>query len=496
MVYIIYFKENSMIPDTIKRHKLPGTEIRHKNGHYYVYRVEGYYDKEAKKPKSRSLGCIGQIYDDIGFVPNSKCSKAAELVTKEYGATRLVIATSEELLGVLKDCFPSEFMRVYVLAVLKLLGNLAAKDIDVAYGRSAISEMFPELHLSRNTVSDFLCKLSLQRKEMLKFMRKYTDCEGGSIIFDGSSFISGSRCNPFCEKGYSPGKIGKTQIRLIYAYNRTSCLPVYFRVVPGSESDKAAFEAALEEIDGKEHIIILDKGFFSEKNIRSIFQFKADFIIPLQKNTVEVEPELKKFSAYELAIPNVFSYHKRVIYFTELVSKKYNGCRVCVYYDCERRQQLMENYFRKIQDEDGNVPEAAQASIPCDTESFGVTMLLTSTKDVSPRQVYLDYKARWGIEEMFDTHKNTLGFNMKYETKYETQEGWAFIEFLALLMYHKINGLLISKDIIKTYNVKDILFRAATITQSKISGAWKICNMSKPLADIFRNLGVTVNPLT
>ena len=490
-----HIEENCMIPDAIKRHRMPGTEIRHKNGHYYVYKVQGYYDKVAKKPKSRSLGCIGQIYSDVGFIPNSIGTEAADFITKEYGATRIVMAANKELFGVLKECFPSEFMRIYVLAVLKLLGNLAAKDIDVAYSRSAISAMFPELHLSKNTVSSFLCKLSQQRKEMLKFMREYTACDDGNIIFDGSSFIADSRCNPFCEKGYSPGNIGKTQIRLIYAYNRMSHLPVYFRVVPGSATDKATFEAALEEIGGKGNIIILDKGFFSEKNIRAMLEFKADFIIPLQKNTVEVDPELKKFSAYELAVPNVFSYHKRVIYFAELVSKKFNGCRICVYYDCERRQQLMENYLRKIQDDNGNVPEEVQASIFSDTESLGITMLLTSIQGLPARQVYLDYKARWAIEEMFDTHKNTLGFNMKYETKYETQEGWAFIEFLALLMYHKINGLLVSNDIIKTYNVKDILFRAATVTQSKASGTWKICNMSKPLADLFGKLGVTVEPL-
>jgi hypothetical protein len=495
VVYLIGLQESIMIPDAIKRHKMPGTEIRHKNGHYYVYKVEGYYDKEAKKPKSRSLGCIGQIYEDVGFVPNLKDTKFDEFVTKEYGATKIIMATSEKLFNVLKNCFPSEFMRIYVLAVLKLLGNLSAKDIDVAYERSAISVMFPKLHLSRNTVADFLCRLAQQRKGMLKFMGEYASCKNGSIIFDGSSFISGSRCNPFCEKGYSPGNRGKSQIRLIYAYDKTSRLPVYFRVAPGSTSDKAVFEAALDEIEAKGHVIILDKGFFSEKNIRVMFKAGANFIIPLQKNTIEVAPEHKKFSAYELVKLNVFSYHKRIIYFAEFSSKKFSDCRVCVYYDCERRQQLMENYFRKIQDDDGNIPEEAQKSISSATESFGITMLFTNIKDVSARQIYLDYKARWTIEEMFDTHKNTLGFSMKYEAKYETQEGWAFIEFLALLMYHQINGLLVSSDMIKIYTVKDILFRAAVITQSKTSGAWKICNMSEPLANLFRKLGVTFDSL-
>jgi len=254
-----------MIPESIKRHKPGGTEIRHKNGHYYVYRVEGYYDRETKKSKSRSLGCIGQVYEGVGFVPNKKESGPIELVTKEYGATRVAMALSTDILDKLRECFPSDFLRIYVMAILKLLGNISAKDMDVAYNKSAISILLPEVHLSKNTVPSFLSGLSMQRGGMVKFMREYAHYSDGGIIFDGSSFVSGARMNPFCEKGYSPGNIGKTQIRLIYAYDRESHQPIYFMVAPGSTSDKAAFGKALDEIGGKGCTIILDKGFYSDK---------------------------------------------------------------------------------------------------------------------------------------------------------------------------------------------------------------------------------------
>jgi hypothetical protein len=97
---------------------------------------------------------------------------------------------------------------------------------------------------------------------------------------------------------------------------------------------------------------------------------------------------------------------------------------------------------------------------------------------------------------MFDTHKNTLGFNMKYETSYNTMEGWAFIEFIALLIYHKINARLMDSNLIKTFNVKDILFRAATVTQSMSSGSWKVCNLTQPLKDIFKAMGVTIDVIS
>jgi transposase len=325
------------------------------------------------------------------------------------------------------------------------------------------------------------------------FMKSYNCYENGGIIFDGTSFISGSRCNPFCEKGYSPGNKGKSQIRLLYAYDRVNHQPVYFRVVPGSISDKTAFQTCLDEIGNRNFTIILDKGFFSETNI--LLMEGMEFIMPLQKNTTLVPAALKVFSAYERVLLNHFSYHKRIVYFTELDAGKFNGCKVCVFYDSERRQYLMENYFRKVQNKGGSLPENIVSSVASDTASLGVTMLITSMKGSSPEQIYLDYKTRWAIEEMFDTHKNTLGFDMKYEANYKTQEGWAFVEFLALLIYYKINGMLVSSGLIKSFNVKELLYRAATITQSKACGTWKVCNMSKPLKEMFQTLGVSIDPI-
>ncbi len=458
-----------------------------------MYKVAGYYDKIAHKSKSKSLGCIGQIYEEVGFVPSKKKTNPVESITKEYGATRIIMATSQDIFDKLRECFASDFIRIYVMAVLKLHGNLASKDMDIAYAKSAISILLPEVHLSKNTVASFLSKLSLHRSGMLKFMREYANCGDGGIIFDGTSFISGARLNPFCEKGYSPGNAGKSQIRLIYAYSIEKRLPIYFLVAPGGTSDKAAFETALDEIGGKGCLIILDKGFFSAKNIN--LMKGLDFILPLAKNTTLVPNELKKFSAYEKVLKNCFTYHKRLIYYGEVRQNKFDGCKVYIYYDSERKQYLMENYMRKKQDKDGSIPDELIEQVIADTESLGVTMLLTRL-NASAKEVYLNFKARWDIEEMFDSHKNTLGFDMKYETSYEAQEGWAFIEFLALLIYHKINGILMESDLIRKFNVKDILFRASTITQSKASGSWKVCNLTQPLKDIFNALNVPIEVMS
>jgi hypothetical protein len=264
----------------------------------------------------------------MGFVPGKKKPCAEEFITKEYGAARTVTAAGAGLFGAPGERFPSAFMRICVMAVLKLPGNLSAKDMDAAYGRSAVSLLLPEAHPGKNTVSDFLFRLSSQREGMVRFTGSRAGCGDGGTIFGGTSFARGSARGPFCEKGHSPGHIGQSQIRLIYAYGRTNHRPVYFRVVPGSASDKRAFETCLDGLDGKAFTVILGKGFFSGKNIGLVTGM--DFIMPLQKNTAQVPAPFKVSAGYERAPQNSFSYHKRTVCFTELDAGKFGGCRVCV----------------------------------------------------------------------------------------------------------------------------------------------------------------------
>ena len=484
-----------MIPEYIKQFKPPHSEIRHKNGHYYVYAVKGYYDRETKKSKSKSLGCIGQIYKNVGFIPNKKRNSEVEMITCEYGATRIIMATSTELLEMLRKCFPSDFVRIYTLAVLKVLSNVSMRGIDIAYSKSAISKILPEVHLSKNTTKTFLEQLSLNREGMMKYMSNFHHFNGDSIIFDGTSFLSQFKHNPFVEKGYCPGNKGESQIRLLYAFNKTTRFPIYFYLAPGNIPDVTLFEAATGEMETNNCVVIFDNGFYSKDNIDIILDSNIEFIIPLKRNTKEVPEDTKLFSSLEKVKTQQFTYNKRIVYYNTFNSVKHKNCKVHVFYDNERHQYLQENYFNRLNrnnSDDSSYPSPEQ--IVQDTERLGVTILLSNLTSASD-EIYRDYKSRWEIEEMFDTHKNTLGFHMNYETSFAAQEGWAFIEFLALQMFYKIDGLLLNKQIVNSMNVGALLFRASKITQAKIGDNWKICNLTLKDMEIFNVLDIDLFPI-
>jgi transposase len=342
-------------------------------------------------------------------------------------------------------------------------------------------------------------KLSLRRGDMVEFMREYQAAEDSNVIFDGTSMLSTSKDNPYCEKGYTPGKKNKTQIRLIYAFELNTRRPIYFNAVPGSISDMTAMITSYSELGLKNCALLLDNRFFSDANIKLMLSSEnIQFIIPLKDNTKLVDAEYKPFNAYKDIIESCFIYHNRLIYYRELECSKYPGCKICVYYDERRNKDLENERIKKAQRQhNGNMPKEAIFQLRKEFAMLGVTMLITN-KASDAEIIYLDFKSRWNIEEMFDTMKNTLSFNMNYEVKYETQMGWSFIEFISLLMYYEINRVIIDTGLYKNYDVGDILFDLKSIEQSNcnVGGEWKLANLTKRRKELLETMGITLEPIS
>jgi transposase len=411
-----------------------------------------------------------------------------------------VLALTEELFGKVRKHFPSDFIRIYVLSVLKLLEkDLTTKRIGWAYERSALSLLLPEVYLSKNTVTEFVERLSLHRGGMVEFKREFQAPASGGLIFDGTSMLSTYKSNPYCEKGYSPGKKNKAQVRLVYAFETTTRKPVYFNVVPGSVSDMSAFVSSFSDLGLKNCVMVLDNGFFSDFNIKAMLGTEGmGFVLPLKGNTALVSAAHKPFISYKDVIGDNFTYHGRFVFYRELACKKYDGCKVFVYYDERRNKDLEKERLKKAQAlHGGKIPAELVRKLHKECEMLGVTMLLTNNA-TGAEQTYLDYKARWAIEEMFDTMKNTLSFNMNHELRYETQMGWAFIEFLSLLMYFEIDEVLKEKGLYKNYSVGDLIFDLKAIEQSNCNadGKWALANLSKRRKELLDTLGVTLELIT
>ncbi len=59
-------------PDWVLIHKKTNTEIKKINNKFYLYGVKSVYDKTIKRSKKISLGILGSITQEKGFVPLKK----------------------------------------------------------------------------------------------------------------------------------------------------------------------------------------------------------------------------------------------------------------------------------------------------------------------------------------------------------------------------------------------------------------------------------------
>jgi hypothetical protein len=122
------------------QHKTPGTELKRINGRYYLYGVRSVYDKTIKRSRKISLGILGSITQENGFVPSekqqlktksSKSHFSGEVFTYEYGFSRwLLTALDEEgILDDLKKYFPTLWQFIILMVFCRTAYQSPLKNI-------------------------------------------------------------------------------------------------------------------------------------------------------------------------------------------------------------------------------------------------------------------------------------------------------------------------------------------------------------------------------
>ena len=86
---------------------------------------------------------------------------------------------------------------------------------------------------------------------------------------------------------------------------------------------------------------------------------------------------------------------------------------------------------------------------------MGTISVITNLK-VSGEIVYGMLKSRSDIEQSYDTFKNTIHADRTY-MRDDQQQGWTFVNFIALVMHYRIYDLLRSNDLIRRYSLEDML---------------------------------------
>ena len=474
-----------MIPETIRNMPRPKcTQIHERKSGYYVYQYSSVWDPVRKRAKKKTGDCIGRITEQDGYIPSPRL-KPADITTvtvKEYGCYHMFRILNEEMHGTLRRHFPSTFREIFAISIIRLLNQATNKTIKNYYNASYLSEDFKGLHLSENTITSFMRNLGEQRGQMVDFMREFIP-EGETLLFDGIHFLTGSK-GSYARQGYNPKKSQSRQINSLYVFDRNNRAPVYYRLLPGNIVDKAAVEATFREADIKNCIAIGDKGCYSKKVTGFMDDSGISYIFPLRTDTAYVSQEFRKQPGHD-KYEDAFVYHGRTVWFKKQgIGEK--GKHLYIFQDNGMRSIKEANFMEK---HSAGVEGYTLEKFNEKQMNFGMIFLYSSI-DTRAEDIYLAYKTRWEIEEMFDYLRNTLDLGRVSQQSNEAMEAWAFLNHICLMMFYRLSRALLDAGLSDRYAPQDLMGLAKNISKVKVNDDWYLSEISKTDLDLFSMIGV------
>ena len=442
------------IPDAIKALKpsdFGAVEIRLISGHFYVYEISSKWDPKKKKAVKVTGKTVGKITLEDGFIPNTYgMRKIMPLhpIVKNYGAYAILQQLSGGMEERLKENFPDIYREISVVAMLRLITGCNGKRIKREFEASYLNDIHPDLTCSSYTVRNLIQKLGCRTGDMDAFMRLYMK-PGSKLMFDGTSIFTRSS-DSYAQKGYNPDHSQETQIRLLYIFDRTSFMPVFYRMIPGNIADKSALMETVAASGCRNCMIIGDKGFYSKKNVSFLMKNDLTYILPLQYNT-RLIPEEFASNIDDHKFDGCFTYKGRNIWHKTLDSG-INGNKVYIFRDDKRKLNAETRFMQK---KEADYEDMEDSSI-FDDNRRGMFAFVSNTGNTA-KQLYLTYKERWDIEQCFDYLKNSVQIGAPYKRTNEELEAWSFINHISLLYFYGVVKALREKELNEKYSPEDIL---------------------------------------
>lgn len=332
---------------------------------------------------------------------------------------------------------------------------------------------------SDSTISRFLQET--KKGKSIEFLNLWNDSrvkdEKIYISYDSTNKNSDAGDINIIEQGHPKIDVGKAIFNFSIAFDNNNNEPLFYEEYPGSIVDVAQLQYMLEKakVFGYEKVgFILDRGYFSQENIKYMDKCGYDFVIMvkgMQKMVSEIVKE-KKGSFEELRERSIRKYKvngitiKKQLYASDERERYfhiyYNGIkanaeRELLESKIDRMAELLkksertkiefeapyQKYFDLIYHKDGTFMCATEDKKRINEEIAlcGYFVIITSEKMTADEAIRL-YKSRDTTEKLFRGDKSYLGNKSLRVHSNEAIDTKIFIEFVALIIRNRIYKLL------------------------------------------------------
>lgn len=468
-----------------------GTSSSTQKGGIYVYAtVEKRYDADKKYNNNKRV-CVGKMIDNEYMMPNDRFSEffpdvdideaaeeAAMSDTVKVGTTFLIdsLFKKTEMNTLLENIFPdtAEYMQDLVTY------NLIAEDNVMQYYDSFTFEhrIVGSKAISDTTIGRLLRETDTEGIQL--FLRAwnqlYKNTEAVYISYDSTNINTTSEGIEMAEYGHAKEDRDIPVVNYSAAYDHERSIPLFYETYPGSIIDNTQCDIMVEKAKeyGHENIgFILDRGYFSAKNIKHLTKQGYGFILMAKGNAKFVKEAVEEVRlAIRLSVKYYIAEHG--VYGTTVKRRLFNEDKTRyfhIYYDDVRAANEREVYLSRLKKMEETLQRKAEKKlsrkedvrayekhyllkfdnngylqgykrrdgvIQKELDKLGHFVLITSEK-MDASEALSRYRDRDAIEKLFRTIKSLLGMDTFRVHGTEAMEGKCFLAFLASIIWNEMH---------------------------------------------------------
>jgi len=452
-------------------------EIKYIQNKPYVYHSTSRYDKETKGPKKVSK-YIGRLDQKHGLIRREDRRPDAHPIIKsvaEYGNAAVIAEELDSLLPVLKSAFPGSFDEIVAMVAARVSGYVPLKR--VADEWSKLENVF-DVHPNCDPkhLSTILRQIGADRAAQQQIF-SHLNSMSKQLIYDLSFILSYSSSLTLTEKAYVSDGLYLPHYHIALFCGRDSGLPVMIRPLPGSISDVSTLDLSLKEIDLRNKILLLDRGFISEENFTAMAERSIQFVIPLKRDSIHY--------ATRIHLTKDFQFHERLIHSGKRAVENF---MLYLFEDEDLALEEKKTLYSRFEKEQITRPE-----LNAGLKKVGRVLFLT-TVDLPEQEVYELYKSRDMVEKFFETFKNILGADKVYLRDAESIFGHMFVSFISLYGYCKMLNRLKSAKLLTQFSPIDVLLKFSKVYAYRINDERLISEVPKKVRDLARSLDYSMFP--
>ena len=507
-----------------------------KTGVTYVYEAVSFWDKKKNQPRNKQT-CIGKLNPSTGkLIPSKRFSFEQKVLrnpivtaSAEVVGPSLVLDTITKRLDLktlLKSSFPKEYKQILTMAYY-----LASQGGPLSHCESWCNGHAHPCgeSLTSQRISEILRLITVdgQQTFLKLWMNKILDNE--YICYDITSISSYSKVNEYIKFGYNRDGERLPQLNLAMLFGQKSFLPVYFQRMPGNITDVATLHNLVKTfkfLEIKPFNYIMDKGFYSKKNIDELLAARNKFTIAIPMNNKwiqravdDIHDKIHGPHGYRKLDNEIMYVHSR-LYPWENANRR---CYIHLYYNAQMRAIAVDQFNEELisykdELESGQLVSAHQEAYDTffvikttpkrGTRVYynetaisqyisrytGFQAILSNTiKDpVKALQIYRDKDV---VEKCFNDLKNQLDMKRLRMHTSSSVDGRLFIQFIALIYMSALRRELRESDLIVKYTVRELLQEMNTLTRVKYSGKYGsiLTEVTKPQRQILEALEIKLS---